>query len=208
MNKTNKIRNFYAFKNSISNFFKKYKGILFGLIFVFIVGVIVGIFTSSKFSGDMGLDNIPDSNLVNFIKGEKGSFGIFFAYLLKYLLIALFIIFLNFNRFFHIITYLLIGILGYVWGFTVAGIITLYSIAGIINVAIIFVPFDLIITCILIIITSISIDKYKIYKKFGSTSCSYLNYNKIYFLLCLLLVIVLFVKCMILPVIHITIIVN
>lgn len=208
MNQTSKIRNFYALKNQVSNFLKKYKSILLSLVFIFLLGAIVGIFTTSKFSGNLELDNIPDSNLVNFITGDKGSFGVFFSYFLRYLLTFLFIVCLNFNAFFNILTYIIIAILGYIWGFTIAGIITLFSVAGIINVIIIFVPFDLCISFILIVITCVAIEKYKIYKKFGS-NCSYaLNYKKLYFFLFVLLVLILFIKCMIMPVIHITIIVN
>ncbi len=208
MNKSVKIRNSYALKNELSNFFNKYKKIITVLLFIFIIGLIVGIFTSSKYSGNLELENIPDANLVNFISADKGSFGVFFSYFLRYLILFLFVVFLNFNSFMNFVTYFIIALLGYIFGFTVAGLITLFSLSGIISAVIIIIPFDLCISLLFILITAISIHKFKIYKKFGSSCGNFVNYRNVYFILFLLLIVLLFIKCMLLPILHITIIVN
>ena len=207
MNKSTKIRNQYALKSEISAFLKKHKTCIITLCLVLIVGLITGIFTCSKYSGGLELEHIPDENLIDFISGDKGSFGVFFTYFLRYLIIFLFIVFLNINTFFSLLVYFSIGMLGYILGFTVAGIITLFSFTGIFNVIIFILPFDLCIIFILILIASISIHKYRIYKKFGSNCICYLNYKKTYLILFALLTLILFIKCMLLPIIRITIIV-
>lgn len=208
MSKINKIRNSYALKSEISLFFKNYKGIIITLIFVMLLGIITGVFTASKYSGGLELENIPDGNIVDFISGDKGSFGVFFTYFIRYLLIFLFVVFFNVNSFFNIISFLVIGIMGYITGFTIAGFVTLYSLVGVINVIILIIPFDLVSLFLLILITAISIRKFRLYKKFGSNCLSYVNHKNIYLILFLLLTIVLFIKSMLLPIIRVTIIVN
>ena len=208
MNKLYRIRNTYVLKSKISSFFKTYKNLIFFLAFVLFVGIVTGILTASKYSGDLELKNLPDGNIVDFISGDKGSFGVFFAYFIEFLLVYLFLVFLNINGLFNILSFVIVGIFGYVAGFTVAGIITLYSFVGIINVVVLIIPFDLCILFLLILLTSISIRKYRICKRFGSNCASCLSYKKDSFVLFLILTLILFVKCMILPIMRITIIVN
>ena len=202
-----KYRNSYRFGSEISTFFKHYKKVMILLLFVAVLGIVAGIFTSTKYSSSLELENIPDKNLLAFISNERGSFGTFFAYAIRYLIIILLIIFLNINTFFAIVNVTYIFVFGYQLGFTVYTIIALYSFAGIINSIILIIPFQLLLLIGLVLISALSINKNRIICRYGKLPfCN--NYRQIYLILTILFLGVLFVWCMILPVIKITIIIN
>lgn len=201
-------RNSYKFKNNLYNFFKRYRVAIILLSCFFILGLFVGILTASKYSGSLELDNIPDKNLVDVICGDKGSFGLFFAYLIPLFICLTLIVFFNFNYFCAIINIVYIVIRGYSFGFTIFGIIGLYSLAGIINVVFIIIPFWIIINFIIILISAISITKIRIIKHYGRyCNCNY-NPRNLIILLIVLMLAILFLFCMLTPIIKITIIVN
>jgi len=204
----NFFRNSYIVKNNISNFLKRYKIAIILLSCFFILGLIVGILTASNHSGSLELENIPDNNLVDFLCGDKGSFGLFFAYLIPIGICLVLIIFFNFNFFCSIINILYILVRGYSLGFTIFAIIGLYSIAGIINVVIIIIPFWFSINFMIILISAICISKNKIIKNYGKHCYCNNNPRNFIVFLTILIVSILFLMCMISPIIKITIIVN
>lgn len=206
--RVNFYRNSFKLKSDISTFFKRYRIVIICLSCVFILGLVTGIFTSSSFSGDLELGNIPDANFVAFLTNEKGSFGLFFSYFISIFIAIILIVFCNFNWFCSFINYFYIFVKGYILGFTIFSIIGLYSLAGIINTMLILIPFWLLINFLLILISSVCISKNRLIKKYGKTC--YCQYNPKQFLifLCILLTAVLFLFCMICPIIKITIIVN
>ncbi len=201
------VKNSYRIKNTLSNFFKYYKGIIIILSIVLLLGVVTGIFTASRYAGKLEMDNIPDSNFVSFICGDKGSFGLFFSYFVSFSLLIAVIILLSNAPVFNIVVYLCLFVLGYRLGFLMSALITLFSFAGIINVVVIILPFELLQLLILMLISAVAINKYKILKKYGCTNIGF-NYTKLYLFLIVCFVLVLFVKCLIMPIINITIIVN
>lgn len=201
-------RNLYKLKNDIIIFLKRYKFIILLLICIFILGVVTGIFTASNYSGSLELENIPDDAFIDFLCSDKGSFSLFFSYLIALGIAILLIIFLNKNWLCSFINYIYIFVRGYILGFTIFAVIGLYSLAGIISAIIIIMPFWLLINFIIILISGICIARNRLIRKFGK-HC-YCNYNPKNFLILLsiLLVGILFLYCMLLPIIKITIIVN
>ncbi len=207
MKSTKSIKNSYHVRNALANFFRVYKTLLIVLSIIVLLGLVTGIFTASKYSGTLEMENIPDSNFVSFISGDKGSFGLFFSYFVNFALLIGVIILLSSTPVLPFVACVCLFVLGYRLGFLVSALITLFSFAGIINVVVIILPFELCLLFIMIVITAISIYKYRIYKKYGCTNTG-VNYKRLYLLLIILFVIVLFIKCMIMPIINITIIVN
>lgn len=205
--KANYYRNSFKFKSDLALFFKRYRLIIILLSCAFVLGLITGIFTASNYSGDLTLDNIPDGELVAFLSGEKGSFGVFFSYAIWFVIALLLIIFCNFNKFCAFVNFVYILVRGYILGFTVFSIIALFSLAGIINVIII-VPFWLAINFLVILISSICISKNKVIQTFGRHCYANNNPRDFLVLLNILLFSILFLLCMIMPIIRITIIVN
>lgn len=201
-------RNKYRFKSQLHIFFKKYKALIIVLSLLLVIGIVVGVFTASKYSGELEMDNILDSKLLAFLKGDKGSFGVFFSYFISLAFVCALIIFLNINKFFAVINMLYFVVRGYIFGFTVFVMIDVFSLAGVINVAILIIPFDLIISFLLIVVSAISIYKNKVVKKFGKICYQKQNSNAVLILSLILILAFVFLKSMCLPLIKITIIVN
>jgi len=198
----------YKFKSDVTLFFKRYRVAIFCLTAVFAIGVVAGILTASKYSGNLELENIPDETLISFLLGNKSSFSMFFAYLISLTLALLAIIFLQFNSITTLITYFYILVRGYTFGFVIFGFIALFSFSGIINAIIIIIPFQLVINSLLILICAICVSKNRIIKKYGRVCYNNCSPKPALLCLCLLLVAILFLMCMIMPIIKITIIVN
>lgn len=201
-------RNSFKLKNDLITFFKTYKVTIIILSCVFILGLITGIFTASNHSSGLELENIPDDNLISFLCGDKGSFSVFFSYLVVIIIAVFCIIFFNLNKLCALINYIYIFIRGYILGFTIFALISLFSFAGIINAVIIIIPFWTIINFFIILISSICIAKNRIIKCYGKHCYSNKNPRNFLILLCLLLTAILFLMCMCFPLIKITIIVN
>jgi hypothetical protein len=208
MRDSNFFRDSYRIKNNISAFLKHYKISIIIICCCFLIGLIAGIFTSSSYSSSLELESIPDANLVAFICGDKSSFSLFFSYVIELGLVICCILFLNFNFFCSIVNIGYILVRGYSLGFTIFSLVTLYSFAGIINVVIIIVPFWFCINFVLILISAISVSKNRVIKKFGKHCYTNNNPRRLIFLLVILLLAILFLMCMLTPIIKITIIVN
>lgn len=207
MKEYSKYRNSYRISSEVGTFFKLYKKVIILLVIFAVAGIVAGITTSSVYSSDLTLDNMPDKILADFISGNRGSFGTFFAYAVKYLIIILLIVFLNVNTFFAFVNMAYIFVFSYQLGFSIYTIITIYSLAGILNGIIVIFPFQLLILLGFILISALAINKNRLIVKYGRLPyCN--NSKQIYLCIIGLMFVVLFVWCMILPIIKITIIVN
>lgn len=198
----------YKFKSDVALFFKRYRVAILFLTVVFAIGVVAGILTASKYSGNLELGNIPDETLISFLLGNKSSFSMFFTYLIGLAIAVLAIIFLQFNSLTTLITYFYILTRGYTFGFVVFGFIALFSLSGIINAIIIIIPFQILLNAVLILICAICVSKNRIIKKYGRVCYNNCSPKPTLVWLCLLLMLILFSMCMVMPIIKITIIVN
>lgn len=201
-------RNLYSFKSIISSFFRKYWLSIILLSCAFILGTITGVFTASKYSGKLELEHIPDDAFVSFLCGDKGSFSLFFSYFISFVLILVITLLLSKNKLCTILTFFYILARGYIFGFTIFALITLFGLAGIINAIIIICPCWIILSFLLILIASISIMKNSLLRRYGKYCYESLNIRAIWMILVVLFFIFLFLMCMIFPVIKITIIVK
>lgn len=206
--KSNTYKIQYKYKNSFAQFWSTYKALLL-LCFVFLVfGLSLGIFKSIKYSGDLTLSNLSDSNFVEFLKGDRGTMGLFFPCMFGFLFFSGIIIFVNFKPFCKIFTFLILIIKGYLIGFDITILIVQYGISGVLNVFIFILPFDLMICLILIFLSAIAIKRNNIIKKYGCNSCcSNFNYKKVYWALVIVGVVIILLKCLLLPLVKVTIIV-
>lgn len=204
-------RNAFAFKNKLSKFFAEYKLVIIVSLLFLLVGIGTGIFTAVKYSGDIALDNLADANLVDFLKGNKGTMGLLFPYVFLFCVFSGVIIFVNFKPFMIGVSFLALIIRGYLLGFDITILIILYGFAGILNVFIIILPFDLLACFVLVLISSIAIKRNLNIKKFGFSHCNkngIINYTKTYWFLVVIGVLSILLKCLMLPLIRITIIVK
>lgn len=199
-------QNSYRIKNSIFTFLKKYKTYIVTLSIALVIGIVTGIFTCSRYADVITISNIPDKNLVKFLCGDRGGIGLFFNYFICYSLLIAAIIFLNNSLILNLINYVYYFVLGYILGFTIFALIALFSFVGILNGLLVILPFALILYVILIILSSLAIYRYKIYKKYGC-AIGNTNYTKVYLIMYACFVLVLLIWCFVLPLIKITIIV-
>ncbi len=73
----------YNIKNNFSKYFSEYKLVLILATLFLLLGIGTGIFTAVRYAGDLSLDNLSDSNLIEFLKGDKGTTGLLFVYFLE-----------------------------------------------------------------------------------------------------------------------------
>lgn len=200
----------YSVKNNFSKYFLEYKTILIFAGLFLVIGVVTGIFTAVRFSGDLSLEHLSDSNLVEFLKGDKGTTGLIFPYLFSFCLFFGIIAFLNFKPFMIGINYFVLLVRGYLLGFDATILIILYGFAGIINVFIVILPSELLICLVLIMLTSFAVRRNLNIKKFGEGYCKNIkiNYIKTYWCLFFMGVMFILIKCLFLPLIRVTIIVT
>lgn len=197
-------------RNNFSQYFSEYKLILFLAGLFLLVGIGTGIFTAVRYSGNLSLDNLSDSNLIEFLKGDKGTTGLIFPYLFSFCLFFGIIAFLNFKPFLIGLNFFALLVKGYLIGFDLTILIILYGFAGIINVFIVILPFDLFVCIVLLVLTSFAVKRNLCIKKYGaSNTCKNIkiNYTKTYWFLFVIGVLFVLLKCLFLPLIRVTIIV-
>ena len=205
------IRNTYRLKNKLTLFFNQYKIVILFSALMLILGLALGIYTTLKYSGEIELSNLSDIGFVEFLKGDKGVVGLFFSYMFKFLFCISIIIYLNFKPILSVCSYLLLIVRGYLIGFDLTAIILLYGFAGVLNVLIVIIPFELIVCMVLIAATAIATNRNFNLKRFGESSyCSRgcFNCSKTYLLLVVIGVLALLFRCLLMPLIRVTIIVN
>lgn len=200
----------YNLKNNFSLYFSEYKLILVLATLFLLIGIATGIFTAVRYSGSLSLDNLSDSNLIEFLEGDKGTTGLIFPYLFSFCLFFGIIAFLNFKPFLIGLNFFTLLVKGYLIGFDLTILIILYGFAGIINVFLIILPFDLLTCLILLVLTSFAVKRNLCIKKYGNSStCKNIkiNYTKTYWFLFIVGVMFVLLKCLFLPLIRVTIIV-
>ena len=205
------IRNTYRLKNKLTLFLNLYKIVILFSSLMLILGLALGVYTALKYSGEIELSNLSDVCLVEFLKGDKGIMGLFFPYMFKFLFCISIIIFLNFKPILSICSYLLLTVRGYLIGFDLTAIILLYGFAGVLNVFVVIIPFELIVCLVLIATSAIAINRNFNIKRFGESSyCGHclINYSKTYTFLAVIGILMLLFKCFFMPLIRVTIIVN
>lgn len=204
-------KSWYRIKSDISFFLSRYKKLLIILTLLVLFGLVVGIIAASKVSGNITIKNLLDKNLYNFLLGRKSNFGLFFSYLFSFLILAAIIIFLNFSPWMAIFSIAVLVFYSYFIAFNVTCIIVLYPLGGILNTVLIIIPCGCLLTFFLILMTAVAIKRAFLLKKYGgeySQKCRTVNYTKIYSILILLSVVVLFIMCLLLPFAKATIIVT
>lgn len=205
------IRSKYRLKNKLTLYFSQYKFVMLFSTIVLVLGAAFGVYTAIKYSGELELSNLSDAGLVDFLKGNKGTMGLFFPYMFTFLFYCSIIIFLNFKPILSVCSYLLLMVRGYLIGFDITVLIVLYGFAGVLNVIIVILPFELIVWLVLITISAIAIKRNLNLKKFGNSTCnkiSNVNHIKTYCFFVAIGVLSLLLKCFLLPLIRVTIIVN
>ena len=130
-------------KNCLNEHFCKFKTWYVVLLNVAVVGIIVGLVTGLKIAPDSSISKMPDSILRGYIEGNVSIFGVFFSRFFSLLGIMLLIWATNCKPFLCFVSLLALVYQSFSIGATIAFLITLFNVGGILNVIFIVIPFHL-----------------------------------------------------------------
>lgn len=201
-------QNQYYCNSRLKDFFKVYKVpiILFTAIFLF--GLLLGIFLCAGKTGDLELEDFFNDTFINYLCGEASNWSVFFNQVLYISIFSLIAIIFNNNIFFVIVNISLVAIRGYVLGFDIVCIVTLFPVLGLVLSLIIYAIFLLIANLIYALICAIAFKKYRIFKKYGCVCSKEKSkaITKCMILLLLLIILILLIQCLLLIIIKATIV--
>lgn len=202
---SNSVKFGYELKNNLSKFLKRYKLLLCLAFSLLSIGFVFGVLTVTKNSSDIELDHLSDSGLIDLIKGDKTGMGLFFTHFISFACCFGLIIVCNLKPWFSVLGWLVLIVRGYFVGFDITILILTFGIAGIFNVVLVIMPCELLIWCVLGVIFALKSHKNKIEKKYG---CYNVNYSKLYFMFLICGALFILLRCLLLPLMRVTIIVS
>lgn len=201
--------NLFKIKNTLKEFISCYKKILYILFFVALLSILTACLFAIKNSTILIIDNLTNKTLIKFLEGDVSSWGFFFKLFFNGLIVFFIIIVLNIKPWcilFNILTLICFCFLN---AFDITVIIIIFSFSGILNALLILIPFFIIQTFLLILLSAISIKYCLIRNKFGKACVNAVcSPYKCYLFFAILYIFFLFLECSLLPIIRITIIVN
>lgn len=202
---SNKIKCCYNLKNNFSKFFAEYK-FLICLSFLFlVVGFVVGAVIITKNSGDVELNHLIDAGLIDVLTGDKTGMGLFFTHFLGFCCCFCLLIVCNFKPWLNCFACFVLLVRGYIAGFDATILILTFGLAGVFNVVLIILPCELLVWCVLSLVFAVKTKKNKITKKYGCNNVNYANVCCVFFCVATLF---LFLRCLMLPLMRVTIIVS
>lgn len=191
-----------AISFDIKDHFKRCKKLYAFLCLFLLIGLITGLLTGFKFSGEITVDRLNDKVLVGFLSNELGVFPMLMRRILGFCFIFLILFLINIKSFTCFINFLLILYESYVLGLNSAIFINLFSISGIINVFVVYLPCHLILLLALMGLASIFCSSCFYYKRFGeSILCSsfWQQNGRIIILMLTISLIACILECILLP---------
>ena len=155
-----------TFKYNVYTHFCRYKFLyiltsILCLVF-FIIGICV-IFNKTS----LNIDDIADKTLLAFLTHDSGVFGMIFSRIFTFVLLALCIWLTNFRPLLCILSFIIIIYRSFIIGTTCALLIKLFQFGGIINVVIIYLPFNLISLFLLISCCNVCVYHNFQFKRYG-----------------------------------------
>ena len=133
-------RNMMTARYELAEHFACYKWwyLLFAVFSV--LGLIIGLITGFKIAPDATVSNIPDSIFLSYIQGNVSAIGVFFSRLFSLAAITLLILISNLKPYLCFINVLYMIYRGFVIGATLALLIVLFNVGGVLNVVFIIIP--------------------------------------------------------------------
>lgn len=145
---------------------KKYYIILCLLI---LVGLITGLLTGFKKGGELTIDSFNDKVLVDFLSGDLGIFAMLVRRVFSFCVLFFLLYLLNIKWFTIFGNFFIILYQAYILGVNCAIFISLFSISGIINVFVVYLPCHLMSLILLTSLATILCSSCLSYKRFGET---------------------------------------
>lgn len=198
-----KIKNSFSYK--ISCLLRDNIRWFISFVCTFLIGALTGIFTASKYAADLEPSNLINEYLYSLLTKDKAMLSYFIILVVYFTLVSLFVIFLTRNRLMILVDGLLLFFMSYIWGFDICVIFVSLGLAGIIlgficNV-ILGLIFFLNLCLIFAIVAKMKTCEKKPYYKQN-------EYVRLYVVLWLIGIVILFLISLIFSLIHIFVIVG
>ena len=195
-------------KSSMHNFFVEYRKIIYVLALISLLSILTACLTVFKYSSKLELANMTNEALIKFIKNDTSKWSLFFKLFFDYLIICAIAIFLNIKPFCMIFNIVALIMYCYSWAFNITIFILLYGMFGLLCSILIFIPYFVALLVVYILISTISIKRCILKKKYGNMCNFDVDICRFYFVLISISAILLIIECNLLQIIHSTIIVN
>lgn len=129
---------------NLKDHFVKYKKMYFAFVFIMLIGLVAGMLTAFKYSGEITIQHLNDNILVGFLEKKVGIFNLLLKRIFSFCLLFFILLLINFKKFTCFLNFILILYESYLLGLNSAVFIMLFNISGILNVFIVYLPCHLI----------------------------------------------------------------
>lgn len=202
---------FYRFSINCFQWFKKifnmHKGWIFSFGIVFLISFITGIMTCVNYLDVISCENLINKYLLNLLTKSSTYLTFFLMMLLWLSLVFIFSIFITKSTFIVVCNFLIFALMSYVWGFDICIVIMTLGLAGVVYGVLILGVLGVFLFFIVILMFSILCKKYYVLKKNCNRDINN-NYLKLYIILFLVGLVILFVLSILFSSIHIFVIVD
>ena len=178
---------------------KKYY-IVFAVLIL--IGLITGILTGFKKGSSLTIDSFNDKVLVDFLSGDLGIFAMLIRRLFSFCVLFFLLCLLNIKSFTVFANFVIVLYQAYILGVNSAIFISLFSISGIINVFVVYLPCRLLSLVVLTSLATILCSSCLKYRKFGETIMCHSFWqqkSRTLILLLVLSILVALFECILLP---------
>lgn len=197
---------FYRFSNFLGsgfkNFFSRYKTQILVFSILFVLAFVIGILVASKFGEDLEFERMANQYFFRLISLELNIWSYFLISLIFFFLGFVFGFLLCSNIFIVIINFIFIFIIGYLLGFDTVVCLLNFTFISRIFFILFYVLLNLALNLLLCCLFGMGLKKYLVVKKFGKYCLLNENYGNYLIIILGLIVIILFLQCILLSLIH------
>ena len=202
---------FRCFCDKLSKFFAKiiiaHRKPIIVFAFLFLIGFITGIFTAAEYAKDLTCEFLINVYLYSWLIRESTYITFFLTMSVFYLIIVFCVSVFTMNKFLIILFSVFFVLGAYIYGFDICVVFVCLGLSGIVLGAITFGVLGLIITFLIILIFAIA-SKRCTNKLTKGSFCNNAEYFKVYLILAVISLLLLFLICFVFNIIHIFVIVE
>lgn len=184
-----------------------HKGWIFAFSVVFLITFITGIMTCVHYLDIVTYENLINEYLIKLLVKDSTYLSFFLMMLLWFLVVSVVVIICTKNLFFVVIDFILLGLMSYVWGFDICIIVMTLGLAGVIYGIVFLGVLGIIVFISILLLMSIACKKFFTTKNVCDNETKK-DFFKLFCVVILLGIVVLFVMSLLFSSIHIFVIVD
>ncbi len=201
---------YYRIKNSvfcqIGNLFVAYKRYLLVFGILFLISVLTGVLTASKYSSVLEQENLINRYFHSFVCNDINFFGFFLMMSLIFVAWCLVIVLLTRNTFFVVVNVLIFMLFAYIFGFDLCVVIICFGLIGVILGLLVQLIFGVLIFVVIMLLLAISIKRFRNHNLCRLSQKN--EYLHLYLWLTVVGLVLLFLFCLSFSIFHIFVIVG